>query len=434
MILATLLHKDIIYCLSEMILDVIKAKKPVKILSAKWLVTVVIIALFSALFAYAKTSLNTVELPLKELLISTVKQGDINVSVEGYGKLISAKLQLITTRSQATVEEIVLKPGARVTKESIIVKLANPELQQQVDSAQQQLEQLRANLRQLVVNQKREQLNEEAKFAELDSIYETAKLRRVAQEKLVESGIVSQLSFKESLLNEKQLNKRMVILAKRVSQLTLVHQEAINILQERIKQQQGQLNVAIERLDKLEVKAGFDGVLQRLSVRLGESLSPGQEIALIGSVTDLIALIQVPQNQAQHVQIGQKVEVDTRLDKIIGTIVRIDPIVQDNTVEVEISLPKTLPKSARPQQNIDASILIETLKNIHYIERPANINALSNVALFKLNTSSTLAEKVVLALGKKAGRYIEIQKGSALGDRFIISDLSNYQVQQLTIN
>ena len=414
-------------------MDVIKPKQPAKLLSTKWLATLVVIVLFSVLIAYAKASFNSVKLPLKDLLISTVKQGDINVSVEGYGKLISAKLQLITTRSRATVEEILLKPGARVTKDSLIVKLANPELQQQVESAQQQLEQLRANLRQLVVNQKREQLNEEAKFAELDAIHETAKLRRVAQEKLVQGGVVSQLTYKESLLNEKQLNKRIVILAKRVSQLTLVHQEAINIQQERIKQQQGKLNIALERLNKLDIKAGFDGVLQRLSVTLGESLSPGQEVALIGSVTDLIALIQVPQNQAQQVKVGQKVEVDTRLDKIIGTIVRIDPIVKDNSVEVEITLPEKLPKSARPQQNIDASILIETLENIHYIERPANINALSEVMFYKLNSSSSLALRVPLKLGKKAGRYIEIQKGSMPGERLIISDLSNYQNKQITI-
>lgn len=414
-------------------MDVIKPKQQEQLFNTKWLATLVVIITFSALIAYAKVSFNSVKLPLKGLLITTVKQGDINIFVEGYGKLISAKLQLITTRSQATVKEILLKPGAKVTKDSVIAKLANPELQQQVESAQQQLEQLSANLRQLVVNQKRELLNEEAKLAELDAMHEMAKLRRIAEDKLVQGGIVSQLTYKESLLNEKQLNKRIVILTKRAAQLTLVHKEAVNIQQERIKQQQGKLNIALDRLSKLVVKAGFDGVLQRLSVSLGESLAPGQEIALIGSVTDLIALIRVPQNQAQQVQLGQKVEVDTRLDKIIGTVVRIDPIVKDNSVEIEIILPEKLPKNARPQQNIDARILIETLENIQYIERPANINAFSEVMLYKLDNSSSSALRVPLTLGKKAGRYIQIQTGSMPGERLIISDLSNYQAKKITI-
>ena len=66
----------------------------------------------------------------------------------------------------------------------------------------------------------------------------------------------------------------------------LVHKEAINIQKERIKQQIGRLDIANSRLEKLQVKAGFNGVLHRLSVALGQSLSAGQEMALIGSTKE----------------------------------------------------------------------------------------------------------------------------------------------------
>jgi multidrug resistance efflux pump len=375
-----------------------------------------------------------VSLAKKDLLFSTVKKGDLDVTVEGYGKLTSDKLQLITTLTRATVKEIILKPGAAVSRESIIVKLANPELLQQVENAQQELSQIKANLRQLRVNQKRELLDEDGRLAELESRYETAKLRRVAEEKLVKDGIVSELTYKESMLNEKQLDKRITILHKRVEQLSLVHQEGINIQQERIKQQQGKLNVAQDRLDKLNVKAGFDGVLQRLSVKLGQSLAPGEEVALIGSVTELIALVRVPQSQIQLVEIGQQVEIDTRQDKIVGKVVRIDPIVSNNTVEVEISLPPSLPKSARPQQNVDAIITAATLQGVHYIERPANTKAQSSVELYKLDNDQSLAKRVSLTFGEKTGRYIEVRSGVQAGDQFVISDLTNYSAKNISIN
>ncbi|AOW77175.1 RND transporter [Colwellia sp. PAMC 20917] len=414
-------------------MDILKQKPKKTLLNNKGLMVTIAVVIVIILVSYAKASLNNVSLARKDLLLATVKQGDIDVTVEGYGKLTSDKLQLITTLTKATVEEILLKPGATVTKESVIVKLANPELQQQVQSAEYSLAESRANLRQLKLNQRRETLTEKSSYLELVSQHKGARLTLTAQNKLVKSGIVKQIDYQESILREDQLKERIEIFNERNEQLKEVHKEAINIQLERIKQVEQRLTIAKDRKNKLVVKAGFDGVLQRLSVNLGQSLSAGQEVALIGSVTELIALIRVPQNQVQLVKIGQNVIVDTRQELIEGKVKRIDPIVDQNTVEVEISFPGKLPKSARPEQNIDAVITAKVLKNIYYIERPANVQAHSITSLYQLNEEMSEAKRVDISLGGKTGRFIEIRTGANLGDQFIISDLSNYKTAKISI-
>ena len=414
-------------------MDILKKKPKKTLLSNKGVIVTVAVLIVIILVNYAKASLNNVSLARKDLLLATVKQGDIDVTVEGYGKLTSDKLQLITTLNKATVEEVVLKPGATVTKESVIVKLANPELQQQVQSAQYSLAESKANLRQLKLNQRRETLTEKSNYLELVSQHKGARLTLTAQNKLVKSGIVKQIDYQESILREEQLNERIQIFKERNEQLKEVHKEAINIQLERIKQVEQRLTIAKDRNSKLVVKAGFDGVLQRLSVKLGESLAPGQEVALIGSVTELIALIRVPQNQVQLVKIGQKVMVDTRQKLIEGIVKRIDPIVDQNTVEVEISFPGKLPKSARPEQNVDAVIIAKVLKNIFYIDRTANVKAQSEISLYQLNNEMSEAKRVSINFGEKTGRFIEIKSGAVLSDQFIISDLSNYKTLKINI-
>lgn len=376
-----------------------------------------------------------VSLEREDLLIESVQHGDLEVIIEGYGTLTSDKQQLITSFSPATVKEIVLKPGAHVSANSVIVRLENPELVQQLENAEQELIQSQANLRQLVLNNQRESLNESANLAEITARFDTAKLRRTAEEKLVKKGIVSQLTFQQSSLDEQQLKQRISILKERINQLKLVHEESVNIQNERVKQQQGRLNIAQSRLDKLTVRAGFDGVLQRLSVELGQSLSAGQEVALIGSVTDLIALIRVPQSQAQLVTIGKRAVIDTRRDKIEGVVSRIDPIVDNNTVEIEIALPASLPASARPQLNVDGKIIADTLQNIQYIKRPAGAQSNTSTSLYKLSNQSK-ATPQALRFGMQAGQFIQVLSGASVGEQFIISDLSNLQADspQITIN
>jgi multidrug resistance efflux pump len=414
-------------------MDVKKIKPKQNKIQMKHIVSGIAILLLALVTWYVSTQAGSTSVKRNDILFGTVKQGDLQVEIEGYGALRSDKQQLLTTLTNATVQEIVLKPGALVTADSIIVQLANPELQQQVDNAVQELSQRKANLRQLKLNQEREILNESASFAEMEARYETAKVKLEAQSGLVKSGIVSALDYKESLVQEDQLKKRLKIHKQRSVALKLVNQEAINIQNEQIKQQQGQLDIAQNRLNRLTVKAGFDGVLQRLSVELGQSLAAGQEIALIGSVQDLIALVRVPQSKAQQIFIGQKAIVDTRRDEIIGSVSRIDPVVVENTVEVEIALPSELPASARPQLSVDAVIITDTLPNITYMERPVNSKANSEVSLFKLDNTNSSALRTQVKFGKEAGRYIEIINGAKVNDTFIISDLSMLKKPELTI-
>ena len=360
-----------------------------------------------------------------QIIVAQVQQGDLDVLVSGYGILKSHRQQLLSAKTAATVQEIVLKPGAIVAADSVIVRLDIPELQQQLDNAKQELAKLRANLRQLTLNNTREVLNETATFAQINAEYENAKLNLAAETTLMKQGVVSSLNYQRSILNEAQLKQRLEIAKQRAVQLKAVHQEAENIQLEWINQQQGLVNTAKRKLDSLTVKAGFAGVLQNLAVELGQSLAPGQEIALIGSTKELIALINVSQNQVDQVAVGQAVEVDTRLAKVMGQVTRINPVVINNTVEVEVSLPEQLPENARPQLNIDANILVASLTNVRYIERPANIKSNSQAQLYRIDAAQNKALLTDIEFGRQAGRFIEIKQGLELNSQLIISDLTN---------
>lgn len=378
--------------------------------------------------------LSKVTLEKKDLLIAQVQKGELLVTVDGYGSLVSSKVQLLTSDTRATVAEIILKPGAPIKKGDVIVKLSNPELSQQYNGAEQELALYRANLRQLKLNNKREMLNENSLYTQLFAEFESAKLKREAEATLVEKGIVSQLTFRESELNEKQLEKRIEILLQRIEQLALVHEEAINIQKERIKQQQGLVDIAKNKVQNLNIRASLDGVVQKLAVVLGQSLSAGEEVAIIGSTSDLKALIKIPQSKAQTILLGQEVEIDTRQDKIEGRVIRIDPVVSENTVEIEVVLTQSLPKSARPYQNVDATIITNVLNDVLYVELPSNVKSFTEFMMYKLNNARDLAIKSKVKFGTKAGRFIEIESGLDVGEQLIISDLSNYIQQHINLN
>jgi hypothetical protein len=124
-----------------------------------------------------------------------VKQGDIELSVEGYGKLKSKEQRLLSTPANATVEEILLKPGSLVTVDSIIVRFSNPAISQQVKDARRELKNAKTGYLQLELNQQRGILAQQVQQEQLMSELEIAQLKVTAEESLVEKGIVSELTL-----------------------------------------------------------------------------------------------------------------------------------------------------------------------------------------------------------------------------------------------
>lgn len=410
-------------------LDIVKQKQNFKFRKSAKLGAVALILLLFSAYQFSQPNSNQ-KIDRNELLIGTVKHGKIQVTVDGYGRLRSDKQKLLTSLTNATVDEIVLKPGSVVEPSSTVLILSNPELLVELDQAKQRLSQQNANLRQLELNNKRDLMAEDAEFAILKADYKSVRMRREAEEGLAKAGIISMVTFKVSVAQEQQLEERIAIQQQRRAQLLLVQAEAIHIQQQQIKQDEAFLLTIQHRVDRLVVKANMKGVLQSLPVELGQSVAAGQALALVGSTDDLAALIQIPQTQVNKVQIGQSAVVDTRIDKIRGKVSRIDPAVVNGSVTVEIVFTDPLPSSARPELNVDAAIYSRNLDNVYYIERPVKITENSNAALFKLSPERSSAHSVPLKFGIEAGKYIQIQSGVKEGDSFILSDLSRFDQQQ----
>jgi len=361
-----------------------------------------------------------------QLLLGTVKRGDLQVSVDGYGVLRSNKQRLISAESPATVAEILLRPGAEVSADAVILQLQDPQLQQELETATMAVSRQQAALKRGQLANQRELLAEEAVLAELTAQRDTQKLRLTATRGLAERGVIPAIEFQSSELQERQLSERIVLQQQRLHQLKDVATEDTNIATEELNQARALLQRLQERVAKLTVRAGISGVLQRLPVELGQSVTAGQELALVGSNQDLQALIRVSQSKVEQLRVGQSAIVNTRRETAKAEVSRITPQVQEGTVEVELRFVDAVPASARPELNVDAQIFTADLKNVLYLERPVNVQSHANTKLFRFNQPEQQLQATTLQFGDEAGRFMALQTGANEGDTFVLSDMAAF--------
>jgi len=365
----------------------------------------------------------------QQLWIEQVQQGTLELTVTGFGQLESKVQRFLTAPYSAVVEEIVLRPGAKVTPDSIILKMSNPEINQAVTLAKLALNAENARLKQLKLTQARENLSTENDIAELKLDLGVFRSKLAAETKLAKQGIVTQLNLMTTQAEVNKLAGRLDNTKKRMQQLINIHQQGLQIQQEQIAEKSSLLTIAENNFQRLLVRAGIDGVLQALPIELGQSVSIGHQLALVGGTNDLLAIVQIPQRDVQAMLPEMSVSIDTRGGVAKGTVRRIDPVVKDGNVEVEIELIGQLPKNARPSLMVEAKVNLGRLENVLYIKSPVNSSPHSRLKVFKVDAENNNAQATWLDLGVKNGQFIEVKSGANHGEKFILSDMSKFAQQ-----
>jgi HlyD family secretion protein len=355
-----------------------------------------------------------------------VKRGPMLRELRGIGTLIPEDIQWIPAQTEAQVDRIVLKPGAIVKSDSIILELSNLTLKRDVLDSEYQLKAAEADYANLKVQVNSELLNQKAAEAAVRSEYEQAKIQHAVDEKLAAEGIGSTVTAELSKVKEEQLGVRVQLEGERTKNTADAAQARLQAQQSHVDQQRALYELRHAELEALHVRAGLNGVLQLVPVEVGQHVLPGTNLARVADPKKLKAEVKVAETQAKDAVIGQKATVDTRNGVVAGHVSRIDPSVQNGTVTVDVAIDGPLPDGARPDLSVDGTIEVENLKDVLYVGRPVHGASQSTISLFKLSSDGSEANRVNVKLGRSSVNTVEILQGLQVGDRVILSDMSQW--------
>ncbi len=385
--------------------------------------TVGLVAIILVTFGVSKLKPAAPGVERAAVWVDTVKRGPMLRLVRGSGTLVPEDIRWINTNTQGRVERILLRPGAEVTKDSVILELSNPQLQQSVQDAQLGHQSALAAYENRKADLERTILTQEADFASVETQYNNAKLNLESQETLLKEGLVAELQVKQLRSNVVDLKNRLTISQKQLENAKNGVKSQLAPQEAEVAQRSAQYQLRLREQDDLKVKAGMTGVLSQVPVEVGQQVGPGTNLARVADPTRLKAEVRIAETQTKDIRIGQMAEVDTRNGVIQGRVMRIDPTATGGTVGVDISLDGALPAGARPDLSVDGTITLEKLPDVIKVGRPAFGQENSTVMLFKLDGNGE-AHRVQVRLGRSSVNEIEVLEGLQPGDQVILSDMS----------
>jgi HlyD family secretion protein len=361
--------------------------------------------------------------------VDTVKRGQMLRQVRGSGTLVPEDIRWIPATTEGRVERILLRPGAAVKPDTVILELSNPDLQQAVRDAELATQSAQAAYENRKADLENQQLTQQSAVATIESNYKQAALDLEANEQLYKDQLVSLLLLKQKRGTVEELKNRLSIEERRLEITRSGVQSQLAPQQAEIAQRRAAYDLQLRRLDDLRVKAGMTGVLQSVPVEVGAQVGPGANLARVANPTDLKAELRIAETQTKDIRIGQYAEVDTRNGVVKGTVSRIDPASTGGTVGVDVTLEGDLPPGARTDLSVDGTVRLEELNDIVYVGRPAFGQESSSVSLFKVDAQGE-AVRTTVKLGRSSVNTIEVVEGLQPGDQVILSDMSTWDEYQ----
>lgn len=360
------------------------------------------------------------------LSIDTVVSGPMVREVRAPGSLVPEQIRWISAVAPGRVERKLVQPGARVTPETILLELSNPDVEIQLLQAERQLTEAQAALVALQVNLENQRLTQAGVVAQVRTEHAEAERNVKAADAMAAQQLLSPFEVARARDRGAELTERVAIEEERLRLLTASIPEQLQVQRAQVARLKDVVRFQRSLKAAMVVRAGAAGVLQELPLEVGQFATSGTTLAKVVQPDRLKAVLRVQETQARDVALGQPATIDTRNGLVPGHVSRIDPSSTGGMVTVDVALDGPLPKGARPDLSIDGTIELERLDQALHVGRPTYGQANATIGLFRLTPGGDEAERVQVGLGRTSANAVEIVSGLAPGDIVILSDMSRY--------
>lgn len=378
------------------------------------------IALIAVVLSFLQTSLNR-----KDLTISTVDKGVIEVSVSASGKVIPAFEEIINSPINSRIVEIYKKGGDSVDIGTPILKLdlqsAETDYNKLLDEEQMkrlELEKLRvtnhSKLSEMEMKLKVSRMELDRKAVELRNERYLDSLGAGTTDKVRQVELdynVSQLKLKED--EQKYINEQALTDADlKVKELEL------NIFRKGLAETK-------RTLDDAQIRSPRKAILTYVNNEIGSQVGQGTKVAIVSDLSHFKIEGEIADTYGDRIAAGSKAVVKIGSDKLDGTVSDVTPLSKNGVISFTVQLEEDSHRRLRSGLKTDVYVMNAVKDDVLRIANASYYIGKGEYELFVVNGDQLLKRKV--QLGDSNYEYVEVISGLEPGDQVVVSDMVSYK-------
>ena len=359
----------------------------------------------------------------KSVSVSLVHKNSVRRSVDVVGTLAAVDQVTISSEADGRVREVLADLGDRVKAGQILIRLDNEK--QQYTFEQQKAAYARALAQYGATD-----------ADHLPEIEQTPDVKRATADLDQATQNFDRASelFKRTLIPQQALDDARSALQARKAQHESARQNARN-LRASIQASQATMNLADRQLRDTDIRAPFDGYVEKRLVNLGELVKSQMPVMAVVRLDPLKVVAEIPEKMAPWITDGRPVElhVDAYRDRAFtGKVTRISPAVNTGTraFPFEALVPNTdavLKPGTFARVHVESgkvddvlTLPYAALQYRYGVNRVFVVNG-DRLAMRELQVGERLGDRIEIVSGVKEGEQVAVTDVDTLADGTLVS-------------
>ena len=361
----------------------------------------------------------------KDLTLSTVDRGVIEVSVSASGKVVPAFEEIINSPIDSRIVEIYKKGGDSVDVGTSILRLdlqsAETDYKKQLDEEQMkqlQLEQLKVQSR-----VKLSEMEMQLKVSRMELDRKEVELRNERYLDSLGAGTTDkvrqvELDYNVSLLKlcedeQKYANEKALAEADyKVKELEL------NIFRKSLAETK-------RTLEDARIRSPRKAILTYVNNEVGARVTKGSRVAVVSDLSRFKIEGEIADTYGDRIAVGAKAVVKIGNDKLEGTVSDVTPLSRNGVISFTVQLVEDNHKRLRSGLKTDVYVINAIRDDVLRVANGSFYMGRGEYELFVVEGDQLVKRKV--RLGDSNFEYIEVVDGLREGEEVVVSDMSDFK-------
>ena len=378
------------------------------------------IALIAVVLSFLQTSLNR-----KDLTISTVDKGVIEVSVSASGKVIPAFEEIINSPINSRIVEIYKKGGDSVDIGTPILKLdlqsAETDYNKLLD--EEQMKRLELEKLRVTNHSKLSEMEMKLKVSRMELDRKAVELRNERYLDSLGAGTTDKVRQVELDYNVSQLKLKE-------DEQKYINEQALTDADLKVKELE--LNIFLKglaetkrTLDDAQIRSPRKAILTYVNNEIGSQVGQGTKVAIVSDLSHFKIEGEIADTYGDRIAAGSKAVVKIGSDKLDGTVSDVTPLSKNGVISFTVQLEEDSHRRLRSGLKTDVYVMNAVKDDVLRIANASYYIGKGEYELFVVNGDQLLKRKV--QLGDSNYEYVEVISGLEPGDQVVVSDMASYK-------
>ena len=362
----------------------------------------------------------------KDLIVSTVDKGTIEVSVSASGRVVPAFEEIINSPIHSRILEVYGKGGDSMEVGTPILKLDLQSTQTAYNKLLDEEQMRRYQLEQLRINNETQLSNMamNIKVSAMELNRKEVELRNERYLDSIGSGTTDKVRQAELAYNRGKLE---------LEQLRQQYENEQKVKAADLKVKELEFNIFAKELAEMkrtledaQIRSPRKAILTFINNQVGAQVSQGEQVAIISDLSHFKVEAEIADAYGDRVAAGGRAIVKVGSEKLEGIISSVTPLSKNGVISFSVQLNNDSHKRLRSGLKTDVYVMNAVKEDVMRVANSSYYVGRGEYNLFVLDGDDQLVKRKV-QLGDSNFEYVEVISGLQPGDQVVVSDMSEFR-------